>query len=327
MNTRTALYKLEPITDDPRFEGFGTVSHPFPHSVPDRWMNNHSSWRVKRLRNQWIPLEVRGRVRKFNGYPTVGLTNPAFSAHAVEVLRDLLEPNGEILPLSSSLGDYFAFNVTTIGDVLEIKKSDIHWTVNNVLAFYIPTFSIVPGSLDDLVIFRLRQQPSQIYVTQPFVSRAEAHGLQGFNFIKVWPWPPGILWHDVNKQRRRARLRKDLPAGKTLKGNTLVIQLQLSKPNSKGTPAERKAVEKIMDQLDAMLVDVDSDAPPVGNLEGFDYGVPGECRLFLSCPDADALAAKLRPWLKKLHWPHSVRMLKRYGNFADRDAREETVKL
>ena len=51
-----------------------------------------------------------------------------------------------------------------------------------------------------------------------------------------------------------------------------------------------------MDEIDALLYvpTAKLDSPYSGSLEGDDK-VEGEVRLFLSCPDADALVEKLRP--------------------------------
>ena len=38
-----------------------------------------------------------GHVRRFNDYPCINMSRPAFSQRAVDLLRDVLEPNGEPL--------------------------------------------------------------------------------------------------------------------------------------------------------------------------------------------------------------------------------------
>jgi hypothetical protein len=83
-----------------------------------------------------------------------------------------------------------------------------------------------------------------------------------------------------------------------------------------------------MDEIDALLHDPSSNpsAPYFGSLEGDDV-VEGELRLFLSCPDADALVDKLRPCLKSLSWVKPVKVLKRYGEYVDVNSREEYAEL
>ncbi len=55
--------------------------------------------------------------------------------------------------------------------------------------------------------------------------------------------------------------------------------------------------------------------------------VDGEARLFLSCPDADALVDKLWPWIEALDWPREIHVVKRAGDMYDEDAPEEVVEL
>ena len=57
-----------------------------------------------------------------------------------------------------------------------------------------------------------------------------------------------------------------------------------------------------------------------GNLEGHDYK-DHECWLSLSGPDADALLKRLRPWLRALDWPNGFKVLKRFGEYYQEDAR------
>ena len=64
------------------------------------------------------------------------------------------------------------------------------------------------------------------------------------------------------------------------------------------------------------------DAPCLGWYEGNDT-VNREFRMFMSCPDVDALEQKLEPWLKHLRWPASVFVVKRFGKMHDVGAAED----
>jgi hypothetical protein len=322
MKSRESVYKLEKILDDPRYEGFGTdPPGSFPNSIPPG--RTSREWKVRRLRRNWAPVPVIGRVREFNDYPCVGLSHPALSRRAVEALREFLEPNGEILPLSSKLGSYYHYNVLTVADVLDRKRSEIRWNPKPITASDIERYEFDAKKLDGLSIFRLVEQPARIFVNEAFAARARESRLRGLNFIKVWPLPAGVHWRQLARAEERRQKSKGLPKGQTVKGNTVIIRLSLADPKSKGNKAEKRAINRLMDQLDALLVDADSDRPAVGNLEGHDDGVAGECRLFLSCPDADALVEKLRPWLKDLSWPKGFSVRKRYGEYVDKAAPEE----
>ncbi len=292
--------------DDPRYEGFAGKTFlvgGVPKHRPDK------KWQTIRMAPTWKPVEVYGRVRKFNDFPGVGLM-PAFSERAVNALRNFLEPNGELLPLKSSLGCYFAYNVTTIIDALNVKQSQIDWLTKPAKAFEVERYKIFPKKIEGHSIFHMPETGSTVYVTEPFVRRVQEYGLQGMWFPKIWPLPPGMNWGRLARQQRDKLHTKGLPPGQTVKGNAMIIQLFLANPNSKGTATEKKAIAGLMDEIDGFLVDLNSSNVSVGSLEGHDYGIPGECRLFLSCPDADALVKKLRPWLKSLHWKAGITVTK-----------------
>jgi hypothetical protein len=325
MELRNGLYRLERILDDPRYEGFASDgTHVLTDGLPPN--PRERSWKKLRMTPSWRPVRVIGRVRKFNDFPCVDLM-PAFSQRAVDALRDLLVPNGELLPLLTPLGSYFAYNVTTIVDALDVRRSQIKWIKKPLTAFEVERFEIFPAKIEGYDVFHMPETASDVYVTQAFVTRATDCGLKGFDFQRVWPFPARVDWRAVARDRRNHVLAEGLPAGQTVKGNTIVIRLFLAGAKSKGTAAESRRINEIMNEIDAMLVNVRSSAPAVGNLEGFDYGAPGECRLFLSCPDADALADELRPWLSKLDWPNGMSILKRYGVYTDKDAPETVVEL
>ncbi len=200
-----ALYKLTGMTDDPDLDGFSFVRE---ESLRDNdWLNNDFSpsaddikakgraWTVTPLAPIWTPQPVIGEVDPRNDYPCVDYLIPAFSRRAVDVLRDFLEPNGELLPLVNSVGEYYAYNITTVADVLDHDRSDIEWSPGKrVLARQIRRYECVPEKLAGLSIFRLVEEPGRTVVTQAFVDRVNQHRLNGFEFIRLWPLPPGVHW-------------------------------------------------------------------------------------------------------------------------------------
>ncbi len=200
------IYKMCKIQDDPRFYGFGfkdTTSLLDNYSISGDFspLNDLSrDWQANRLAGIWKPRAVIGDVQAMNDYPMVG-SAPAFSERAVVALRDLLQPNGEILPLETptGVGTYFVYNTLTIADVLDESRSDISWFGCNEknLARQIFHHEFVAEKLGGLSIFRIPISRYFIYVTETFVARAREHGLQGFDFRKVWPLPPGTDWEKL----------------------------------------------------------------------------------------------------------------------------------
>jgi len=241
---------------------------------------------------------------------------PAFSQRACDVLRDMLEPNGELLPIRSPVGiPFYFYNITTVVDALDVKTSDCFWYNEPILTGGIDYFSFRPERLGGLSIFRIYEHPVATLVTSEFVRRVRDAGLNGFNLRKIWPLPSDVNWR--NQQKPEMRSQTD-----GLKRHTIVIQWPLSdkRPNA----GERKRLKRLEDELDAQLIVSSLDAPFLGWYEGSDK-VAGEFRMFLSCPDADRLEEHLRPWLTCLEWSESVRVVKRYGQMHDSDASESTV--
>ncbi len=341
--TENALYDLQPITDNPKYEGFAFVREESIRGKsiggqsriewdfgPDDVKTKGRAWTITRMAKVWTPQPVVGRVHSFNDYPCVNLIIPAFSRRAVDALRDFLEPNGELLPLVSTVGEYYAYNITTVADILDQERSEIQWmsakhTFDQI--FEINRYECLAEKMAGLSIFRLVERSSFTYVTQAFVDRANKHGLQGFHFIKLWPLPKGVSWRDEYRKEWKKEAQVETKRGRTpVKGNTVVLMLPIAK--AKASKAEKERLSKFMDEIDALLYDpvAKRNDPCFGSLEG-DEHVEGELRLFLSCPDADALVENLRPWLKTLSWDGGVKVLKRYGEYVDAGCREEYVDL
>jgi len=97
----------------------------------------------------------------------------------------VLSTNGELLPFSSDDEEYFAFNVTTLLDVLSTRDSDI---------VYYPSGKIMEVRKYVLDLKRLTFHPifklpetarMDVFVSDEFVRIVESHGLRGFSFKQV----------------------------------------------------------------------------------------------------------------------------------------------
>lgn len=319
----TDLYKLSVDVENPIFEGFALDKSPSllgRNSIDDDLCPGYGiteiaeKWGQAKLRDVWEPLEVSGRVVPFNDFPGVALIYPAFSRRACDHLRDYLEPNGELLPLKTEIGEYYFYNITTISDALNVDESDCKYAPMSIRFF-----EFHRAKLKGLSIFRIYQWPIGTIVTNHFVERVTQAGLNGFEFTKIWPYTKGVNWRlEAKKQNVRDTIAENM------KQNTLVIFLKLKK--DKATRDEKKYVKQLQNQLDAQLVLQSIDASYFGSYEGIDI-VDGEYRLFLSCPDVDALCEKLQPWLNYLEWPNGAYVMKRYGGMYDPDAEETLEQL
>lgn len=326
--TQSPIYILDRTFDDPRYDGFYTLvddSKPsllrLADGVPR--VRADRNWRVLRLSETWNVPTVLGKARKFHDYPCVDLAIPAFSPRAVEVLRDLLEPNGELLPINTKQGSYYIYNTTTIVDLLDRERSEVNWYKDGFTAFAVKRYEVKDG-VSHPGIFRIPEKPSTLHANDDFVRRVREHGLNGMTLTRVWPLPPGVDWQVMQKRASEKQQTKGLVAGESVKGHSVIIRLPLGKPTSTGTPSERRAIDRLMDELEDRLLDGDAgDSPAVGSVEGSDFGVPGECRLFLAGPNAYSLFAAIRPVLEGLKWEHDIQVVRREGHFTDGEAAEE----
>lgn len=316
------LFKLEPVLDNPLYEGFGTgdaASFLGRDNVFDDFFPKDGGiwdWKVDRLAERWKPIKVVGRTRSFNDYPCLGMLIPAFSRRAVDALRDYLEPNGELLPVIHPAGEYYAYNCCKIAEVLDRQASKALWSpVEPRLGSMFDYYSIYADRLSGLTIFRMREQPNLIFVTTSFVDRARTHGLNGFHFVKVWPFAEGTNYRLEDKKNRAVEgCIRTAHGFKDIKEESLVICLPLE--SAKLSKEEKKRISSIEDELDAQLFTATLAAPYFGSLEG-KKTAKGVTKLFLSCPDAEALFRKLETWLRALPWEPRPTVLVREVSFDD----------
>ena len=195
------VYRLEPFAFAKKF----VRSNPraFPQFHPELFTAPRK-WSAPRLAAKWKVQKLVGDVSPENDFPCEGVSAdfiPLFSPRAVDGLRDFLEPNGELLPVSTPLGTYYAYNVTTIVNVVDVRKSKMlplgqEWDVVVFRA----------DRVKGLTIFKLPQIPKHIYVTEPFVQRVRELGFQGMWLTKIWPIPKGTRWqNERGKEFQRQR--------------------------------------------------------------------------------------------------------------------------
>ncbi len=319
------------VPDNPLFEGLALGHEKYWKLLatwPADWRTNYQTWQPRSLRGIWPTPEVEGNVRKFNDYPCINLVYPAFSQRAVDMLRDILEPNGELLPIRHKIGTYYFYNCTQMVNCIDLTKSKITKLKDGIITSTGDKLVFIDKMLEDLTVFKARTQLTELFCTQRFVDRVHAAGLQGFLFVPIWPLPEGITYNDeryrICKLSEKWKL-KDMPE-LDIKGNTLVLRLYCER--KKASKKEITAAEAVMTHLEESLYDENQASAETyfGNVEGHDI-VDYEIRVFLSAPDCDRLVAHLMPCLRRLPWPGRFHVVKRRGEYVDAQAAEEYVRL
>lgn len=155
--------------------------------------NDHTELfkRGESLVSIWRPLAIEtitegdGRFKETPDFGNLGAM-PVFSGRAVAVLRPLLEGAGELLPLSSHEGDFYAFNATRVVDALDLQRSELERYSSTGRVRDVLKYEFVRAKLPQSAIFKIPQIRSYLFVSDEFVATASAADLGGFAFIPVW---------------------------------------------------------------------------------------------------------------------------------------------
>ncbi len=333
--TVDSIFKLEPILDNPIYEGLACPELPSLLGRERLWddffplKREDWNWEPSKLKSVWKVPEVLGRTAAFNDYPCLSMMVPAFSRRAVEALADILEPNGELLPLRHPAGEFFVFNCQKVVEILDQSNCKGSWIGSRkppACAGHISYFAVITERVQGLSIFKLRELCNQTFVTNVFVDRVRKEGLNGFEFVKAWPLPPDTDFQLEHEKQRDASLHLVNTEKGLLevKRQSIVIEFVLNE--GKMTKDEKKLLARYEDELDAQLFVKRIDGEYHGSLEGRKTA-KGKTKLYLSCPDAELLLTKLHPWLKEIQWQPRPKVYLRDEPFQDFEAIGRLVEI
>jgi hypothetical protein len=167
------------------------------------WFDNRQP-----IKDAWFPVQVveskytcshtPGDYPLVNALPNDVIT-PVFSQKAAKALADLLEGNGELLPLVCDFGEYYAFNITHEVEALDEGRSEfkllseldpdllsISLDASDILC--ISRYKFFAERIAELSIFKLpkRYHSEMPLVTDRFVQRVQDTNLKGFAFKLLW---------------------------------------------------------------------------------------------------------------------------------------------
>ena len=143
----------------------------------------------KPMREAWTAEDRFAFVpRRLRQGDTPGLSThiPVFSAKAVDVLADFLEPNGELFPITCGGQRFFAFNVTRVVDALDEQNCEVvRFSSGRLMT--VDRFSFFEDKLFGITVFKIPQLVlMDVFVTDPFVESVQTAKLKGFKFRRVW---------------------------------------------------------------------------------------------------------------------------------------------
>lgn len=325
----TSIYLLKHEHEDPRFHEFDFCEDS-PSLVGGEYLfkdfagkdRAKLSWQPYQLREVWTPQPVIGDVPAFSDYPCVSMI-PAFSQRAVTALRDLLEPNGELLPLDTDVGNFFVFNILSKSEAFDRDRAIAKFVPESAkeTAFSIDRYEFHEDLIGKHDIFRIREYPPGVYVSEEFRNRAQAAYLNGMNFIKVWPLESDETWDDIQRKQERQR-RAEVAA---LKGDQLIVNLPV---DGEGTEDDETRGFEIANAISAELVS--HQKPPDSRFVGsIDSLQPGEnaLQIHIVCPDVKETTELLRPILESADWPQPLLLEKCIASPRSKKSKIETERL
>ena len=140
----------------------------------------------------WQPIVVRcvradsQQKQLFSDFPWLGGVL-VFRKKAMEVLRSILEQNGEILPLITEDGaELFVHNTQVLQNALDEENSTIVRFPGSTRIMRIKKIAFNDSVVRGLDMFRLPLRSSETYVSEKFVEQVSQHSLVGLDFNKVW---------------------------------------------------------------------------------------------------------------------------------------------
>jgi hypothetical protein len=200
------VYEMDRETDDEEFHRYqelivanSKVSNILEERKSrDGWFDNHQpigdNWfAIKVVESEYSYSHIPGDYPYLAGF--CSSLAPIFSQKAADALSDLLEGNGELLPLVCDFAQYYAFNVTREVEALDEERSEfkldseLYDNPEDDPDFMLVTrFMFHPERVADLSIFHLpnRHRHCIPLVTDRFVQRVQEANLKGFAFKLLW---------------------------------------------------------------------------------------------------------------------------------------------
>lgn len=149
----------------------------------------------KKLPDSWSfkDIEIDGKsypVRDFVGWM---LQAPVFSERAKECLYPLISPHVQFLYMATiKKKKLYAVNVLQLEDCLDLDKSEITYSSDNSKRIIDITKVIFDNSkVPTSPIFKLLQDPGQVFVNDDFVKLVIDNKLKGAHFVD----PADDLWY------------------------------------------------------------------------------------------------------------------------------------
>jgi hypothetical protein len=223
----------------------------------------------------------------------------------------LLDANGELLPVKSRFGLYYAYQTTTLtSGVLNTRKSKgIRLDENADYFFDISAYEFFKSKLRGLSIFRIIEHPSEVLVSDDFRDRIEANQLLGFHLVPLW---------SAGKDTTADPLKMEKKAYERAQAKTLVLRLGIDRDIP--TRSQRRSIDNLRERISETLVLSDPTQKYIGGLAGENVG-DGYIDLLMPCPNPKQLYQALHECIDDLDWRGQKHVYGRDSPYWDVDAK------
>lgn len=139
------------------------------------------------MSQEWVPPEVRivGKTKRNRDFLSWMLSAPVISGKGRAALEPLIGAYAEFLPLIVLNGtQYFAINVTCLIDCLDFEKSDVIYApYDNSHIMSVNRYTFIDSKVRDTPIFKIKEWPFDVLVTESFVNQVQRFDLKGAEFV------------------------------------------------------------------------------------------------------------------------------------------------
>ena len=142
-------------------------------------------------KGDWVPVPVEFGTKRFGRRTDWDIDwglGPLFflTERGVDVLRPLIEPYGEFLPLTSNDGEFYAYNTTHIIDALDYDASDFTRFPSSGRISGWNHLAFKEDMIAECPLFLVPEFPKgDLFLTQHFVECCAKHELKGIKFKPV----------------------------------------------------------------------------------------------------------------------------------------------
>lgn len=137
----------------------------------------------------WIPIQLKRMSddTEFSNTPSLSAHIPVFDKKAVDILREYLIGNAEILPIFCGDKEFFAINVISVLDCIDYETSEYKTFRDGVRIMRFIKYAFIEEKIENVHLFKIKDEPLKSpFVSDAFRKKILDSDLKGFRFELVW---------------------------------------------------------------------------------------------------------------------------------------------